>query len=185
MDRRIIKSKQKIYKAFMEIREKKELRRITVKEICEKAEINKSTFYEHYDDIFDLSDKIESAAVASVISNIQPKDCIITNPATSVAQLFNALLAEDDLKIIFGGESYPHLVNKLSESFKNIIFEKYPNLKNNTEFNILIDYETFGGYYAYEANIKSPDKSAEAIETIIKVTSHMDTLIKERTKYLI
>ena len=55
-----MKSKKSIFDAFVNLRSKKELRKITVKELCEKALINKSTFYTYYEDMFDLSDKIES-----------------------------------------------------------------------------------------------------------------------------
>lgn len=44
----------KMDKAFLEILEKKELPYITVKEICEKAGVNRSTFYLHYETIRDL-----------------------------------------------------------------------------------------------------------------------------------
>ncbi|EKC69722.1 TetR family HTH transcriptional regulator [human gut metagenome] len=37
----------------------KPLEKITVKELCESARINKSTFYAHYKDIYDLSDAME------------------------------------------------------------------------------------------------------------------------------
>ena len=40
--------------AFLELLEKKELAYITVKEICEKAGVNRSTFYLHYETIGDL-----------------------------------------------------------------------------------------------------------------------------------
>ena len=60
MDIRIEKTKQSIINAFIEIRSRKEVERITVKELCEKARINKSTFYAHYKDIYDLSDLLSS-----------------------------------------------------------------------------------------------------------------------------
>lgn len=44
----------KMDKAFLEILEKKEFAYITVKEICEKAGVNRSTFYLHYETIADL-----------------------------------------------------------------------------------------------------------------------------------
>ena len=61
MDIRVIKSKKAINDAFLLLRAKKELKKITVKELCEKAMVNKSTFYSHYNDIFDLEDKIEKS----------------------------------------------------------------------------------------------------------------------------
>ncbi len=41
-------------RAFLEILQSKDFEYITVKEICEKAEVNRSTFYLHYETIDDL-----------------------------------------------------------------------------------------------------------------------------------
>lgn len=47
-------------KAFLELLEKKDFSYITVKEICEKAGVNRSTFYLHYETIDDLlSESVE------------------------------------------------------------------------------------------------------------------------------
>lgn len=56
MDKRKEKTKRAIKSAFMELRIKKSLEKITVKELRELAYINKSTFYSHYEDIYALSD---------------------------------------------------------------------------------------------------------------------------------
>ena len=37
----------------------KQISKITVREICEKADINRSTFYAHYTDVYDLFEKVE------------------------------------------------------------------------------------------------------------------------------
>lgn len=44
----------KMDRAFLDILEKKDFSYITVKEICEKAGVNRSTFYLHYETIGDL-----------------------------------------------------------------------------------------------------------------------------------
>ena len=72
MDIRIEKTKTAIHNTFLELRSKKPLEKITIKELCEKAQINKSTFYSHYKDIYDLSDQLETDVVASVIEAIPP-----------------------------------------------------------------------------------------------------------------
>lgn len=45
---------EKMDKAFLELLQKKELSFITVKEICQSAEVNRSTFYLHYETIGDI-----------------------------------------------------------------------------------------------------------------------------------
>ena len=42
--------------AFLQLRAKKDLERISVKELTQLAEVSKATFYLHYRDIYDLSD---------------------------------------------------------------------------------------------------------------------------------
>lgn len=48
IDRRIIKTKDNIYRTFLELLAKKDFAHITVVEICETALISKSTFYAYF-----------------------------------------------------------------------------------------------------------------------------------------
>ena len=48
MDIRIEKTEKAIRNAFLELRAAKPLEKITVRELCSLACINKSTFYSHY-----------------------------------------------------------------------------------------------------------------------------------------
>lgn len=51
-----IKTRNRIKKAFAElINEKKELNKITVTELVKKADITRSTFYTHYEDIYEVA----------------------------------------------------------------------------------------------------------------------------------
>lgn len=50
---------QYIQDVFIDMLEKMDVNQITVKAICEKVGINRSTFYTHYIDIYDLLNKIE------------------------------------------------------------------------------------------------------------------------------
>ena len=43
----------------MELLREKVISSITIKELCQKADINRSTFYSHYRDQFDLLQHIE------------------------------------------------------------------------------------------------------------------------------
>ena len=49
----------KIIETVIALLQKKELRQITVAEVCRAVEINRSTFYEHFLDIYDVMDKTE------------------------------------------------------------------------------------------------------------------------------
>lgn len=70
-DRRVRKTKKAIYDVFCEMIKDMKLNEITIKELCAKADINKSTFYLHYRDIYDLADSIQNTFVEDVCSIIE------------------------------------------------------------------------------------------------------------------
>ena len=52
---------QKVLKdSLLQLLEKKPINKITVKEVCELAELNRATFYAHYTDCPDLLESIEN-----------------------------------------------------------------------------------------------------------------------------
>ena len=55
-NRRRRQSKERIEKAFIESLQTKELHQITVSDICKACQLNRSTFYANYEDIYDLAD---------------------------------------------------------------------------------------------------------------------------------
>jgi len=56
-DRRIIRTKEAINKAFLELFSEKELEQITINDIADRANVNRGTIYLHYSDKYDLLDK--------------------------------------------------------------------------------------------------------------------------------
>ncbi len=57
-DRRTRYSKQVIREALYELMKEKPINKISVTEICKTADVNRSTFYAYYTDIYDLHQKI-------------------------------------------------------------------------------------------------------------------------------
>ena len=70
LDIRIEKTERAIKQAFMELRAEKPLEKIRVKELCDRACINKSTFYAHYQDIYALANAMEDEMVEAVVASL-------------------------------------------------------------------------------------------------------------------
>ena len=47
-DLRILKTQERLQNSLLELLDTKELKEITVKEICDKAGISRNAFYQHY-----------------------------------------------------------------------------------------------------------------------------------------
>ncbi len=100
MDRRVKYTQKVIKEAFIDLLEAKDIKKITVSEICEKCDINRATFYRYYLDVYDLLDKIEEDFVNEV------KAASLSNTEYTVGSfardLLNAFFKNKDLaKVLF------------------------------------------------------------------------------------
>ena len=71
-DRRTEYTKRVIREAVFKLSKKRSLSDITVKEICEEADVNRATFYRNYLDIFDLYEKIEEDLSREALKDEEP-----------------------------------------------------------------------------------------------------------------
>lgn len=153
MDLRVIKTEHGIKSAFIELRSKKPLEKITIRELCEKAQINKSTFYAHYKDIYDLSDNMEEEVVASITNSISCRENMMENLAEFTRELVLAYLAQNSLiTILFSGNQGSHLASRIEASIKEMVFKAYPQYRDDITKNIVLSYCILGGYYAFQGN---------------------------------
>ena len=58
-DARVRYTQRVLKESFLSLLREKPVNQITVKEVCELAELNRATFYAHYSDCFALMEKIE------------------------------------------------------------------------------------------------------------------------------
>ena len=69
-ERIINQTKQLLKDALMELLADKPLAKITVKELCEKADINRTTYYKYYIDIYDQMDKVENEIISDMLTKL-------------------------------------------------------------------------------------------------------------------
>lgn len=153
MDLRVKKTKSAIINAFLQLRSKKPLERITVKELSDLAEINKATFYLHYKDIYDLSESLEDELLDSVLGSIRHPNAVLSEPKLFIRELFDSFIANQSLiDIIFSNDRKGILVDRIESKIREFIFENYPQSKEVPEINILLSFTIKGGYYAFTDN---------------------------------
>ena len=140
MDIRVEKTQAAIKNAFLEIRAKKPIERITIKELCASAKINKSTFYSHYDDIYDLSEKMQVEMVSDVMNIIaNDPEFTVVNSAAFVRSLFYALSTKMALiSILFSGREQACLIDRLAEGIRELVFREYPEFRNDIQKQLLL-----------------------------------------------
>ncbi len=97
-DLRVIKTRKLIKETFFEMRETMPLEKIHVRELCKRAMINKSTFYNHYMDIYDLSAKLEKEAISEFLNRFEERDKLLTNPELFLMRMPRAF--DDNLSLL-------------------------------------------------------------------------------------
>lgn len=70
-DARVRYSRRVLKEAFLTLLGKKPVNKITVKEVCELAELNRATFYAHYSDCFALMESIEEDLIEAFESSLK------------------------------------------------------------------------------------------------------------------
>ncbi|MGN0400058.1 MAG: TetR-like C-terminal domain-containing protein [Blautia sp.] len=70
-DRRIRKTKAQLRAGLAKLMQKKSIKEITVKELVEEVDINRSTFYLHYTDIYQMLESIENELQEEIKTIIQ------------------------------------------------------------------------------------------------------------------
>ncbi len=74
IDRRVLKTKKAIRIAFTRMLAEKDIESITVKELSERADINRKTFYNYYRGVHQVLDEIESELAQTIEEEIKKLD---------------------------------------------------------------------------------------------------------------
>ena len=99
MDRRVRKTRAQLRAGLARLMQQKNIKEITVKELVDEIDINRSTFYLHYTDIYQMLQSIEGELMEDILEAIKehPLDPGMKEEGYSFAiQLFRILAANKD-----------------------------------------------------------------------------------------
>ena len=150
MDLRVQRTRMNIRNAFIELRSRKPIEKITVKELAEAAFINKATFYQHYEDLYDLSESMEDELIDNIIGSIPHPDTLLDDPEQATLEIFSAFSSQTRLlEILFSGSRRSVLIGKLESRIRELILRRYPDYEGNPAREVLITFLIQGSFHAY------------------------------------
>ena len=123
-DLRYTKTEKAIRKTFHELLQEKDIRRITVKELAERAEINKTTFYAHYETLPDLVNTLEAENIDYIIDNLDQVQLLFTNSDLFIDNLYRNLKDCNIAKISQNGNRNVAFLQKLNARIEIELNEK-------------------------------------------------------------
>lgn len=133
-DLRIRITKKLIRESLTKLLLEKKLQKISIANLCENAGINRSTFYSHYSDIYDLMEEIEDEMMAEFLDTLRDVEFskIYSDNETLIAtyvQIFEFLKRNSDMCIFLISENSDRkLVKTLFQTAKKKTVEEYKKM---------------------------------------------------------
>lgn len=117
-----------------ELSEKKVIEKISVSELCKKADISRGAFYTHYDDIYGVAQDYENELIDSFFTKEKLKN--LSNFEQFIDYFFSYIRENDEsYKLLCNSNDFVFSATKLiTIASKNIIELVYKNNPKSTEF---------------------------------------------------
>ena len=141
-DRRVRKTKQAIKNAFIQLLNKKDLEKITIQDITELADINRGTFYLHYEDKYLLLTDMEDECIDQISKFTQFSE-IQGDNVEMIATLFIDKVLRNIIQHVYDNLDFYNTI--LSLERKSRLEEKISDLiQYNMKNQISVDNEIEG-----------------------------------------
>lgn len=156
MDRRVIRTIKRIKREFLNILQDEDFNQITVKMICEAADIERKTFYLHFKDKYDLLSNI----IEEKLDAFRPK--VNQDPHLKLVDFYYAALNffDDHRNILFHllNEKGPFLVRK---KFASYILKRLKRLYGDSQSSATMYFVAYGVGGVFEAYISGNIKEGK------------------------
>lgn len=117
-DARVRYTKKVIKEVIISLLQEKPFHKITLTEVCKLAEINRTTFYKHYKDLYDWKEQLENECLQRTSTILEQAD--MCNMKEILTQQFRDMRDNAELYILI---SSPNFESKALEQAISIILE--------------------------------------------------------------
>lgn len=111
--RRVQFTKNALRNAFIDLTAEKPLGEITVTDICARADINRSTFYLHYQGVYELLHEIEGQIINHIRSNLAPPKLTVEEFAAFLNHLKVSPRLRALMTSLLGEQGDPQFIRQL------------------------------------------------------------------------
>lgn len=132
LNRSSAKTKKIIKNTFAElIKENQELNKITVSELVKRADINRGTFYNHYDSLYEVAEELESEIIKVLFEDTQNLHSL-DDVFDYLDEVMDYLKENEDMyKLLLSSKAPQIFLEKLTYS---ILDKLYHSLNHNSNF---------------------------------------------------
>ena len=124
-DRRVRKTKHALRVGLADLLSEKSIHQITVKELVDKVDIHRSTFYANFEDIYDLYNHMEDVAIEEISLIVSADlDPTVFSPAAYYEILLKYITDNKQIShLFFSGKVSKTFTNKITELFRTAYYD--------------------------------------------------------------
>lgn len=181
MDLRIRKTLTGIRTAYLELAREKGIDNISVKELCDRAMINKATFYAHYEGIYALNKEIEDEAIEELLASNSLRPSASADPE-ELLKLIDKFSSNEKVTLITSSSRRLAFMNNLFDKVKEDVLSEIPELAAIEGIDIYLSFIYQGIAYVFSESLdKHQDRKLVAdvlSECVAGVFSHIETRVR-------
>ena len=96
-DRRVKYTKMVLKQSLLELIADKPISKVTIKEVCDLADVNRGTFYKHYNDQYHLLDEIQSELDSEMRATIEKRLTLSSSGVDIIVETIRCIAAQSSL----------------------------------------------------------------------------------------
>ncbi len=145
-NRRVRYTRMALRESLLSLLQEYPLNKITVSQICEHADVNRSTFYLYYKDAYDLLDQIETELYEQIFQAVEGATRPLLGEET-LQRIFEIIYKNRDLcRVIFGEYGDKSFLRKVGSIHKDRMLREWRHLAPSLDESTLNYLHTFASY---------------------------------------
>lgn len=135
------RTKNSLIISFCKLYTKKPIEKISIRELTDTAGYNRSTFYNYFNDIYDVLEYIENSSIRYVKQNIII-DMKKENPSKQFINTFLNIYEnwESYIKVLLSNQNSAHFTDRLKKEIFSSCMDAFNLPKNNIKAEYILDF---------------------------------------------
>jgi AcrR family transcriptional regulator len=171
LDRRVKYTKNMLKNALVQLMKQQHISTISVKALCELADINRSTFYAHYNDQYDLLHQIEQEVMDNVrryLKKLLTESFNIQAPVIVLTRIFEYAKENSELFQVLLSENSDHVFQKDVIELSQIVSTRNNDTLDERTKEYITEFRTAGCIsishkWLKDGTVESPEEMSDLI----------------------
>ena len=176
LDRRVKYTKTMLKNALVQLMKQQNISTISVKALCDQADINRSTFYSHYNDQYDLLHQVEGEVMDNVrrhLKKVLPESFDDKAPVFVLTRIFEYAKENSELFQVLLSENSDYLIQKDIIELSQIVSSQINSMLEPRTKEYLKEFRTAGCIsvvqkWLKDGTLESPEEMSNIISYLLK-----------------